>query len=144
MSAYRCSVCGIHYPHSPKFQKCPIHETPNAYFYNQDPDVDWEWKATLLKQRLERGTSGAQRPLVVDVPIRRDELGGYWISSHDLIQAGVQERLQTFEVLEIPVPKDQPVLPDHPCECLWEVMGYRPSTREYWVHPLRVPDAPPW
>lgn len=108
-------------------------------FQNRDPDGDWQWQATAVQMGIDRAKP-PELPLVAAVPVHRSE-EGYWISSHDLIRAGVHERLPTFFVLEIPTGE---ILPrDHPCDCMWEVMGYRESSREYWVRPLRVPDVPP-
>lgn len=139
MPTFRCSTCGINYPPSQQFGVCPIHESQNAWFPSRDPDDDWEWQATAVMMGVNRAEP-PEIPLKVNVTVHKTP-EGYWINSHDLIRAGVHERLPTFYVLEIPTGELKPK--DHPCDCMWEVMGYRESSREYWVRPIRVPDVPP-
>lgn len=116
-----------------RFETCPVCETATAHFSMIEPDDDWEWKATWLMNRQEKADPIHKLPL----EIRQDEEGHYWVSSQAVVRLGVNQRLKTFEVIEIPTEQETP------CDCLWEVQGYRESTREYWVRPLRVPDYVP-
>lgn len=137
MAARRCSLCGINYPAA--VTKCPVHEVEAVYYQNLEPEELWEWKAEALRTRIKRGHMPTAVPPIVSVPITEDEGGRFWISSYDLIGAGLHDRLKPDDVLEIPSGLGEK--PGEPCHCLWEVMGYRDSTRSYWVRPLLVPDT---
>ena len=139
MPSYRCSLCGINYPARAKFTRCPVHNETTSYSMYRNEDEDWDWKATALMSGIDLSAKLAGTIPVTPVKVREDENGLHWISSTALIALGLQTKLQPDDVLEIPR-ADGADRPKHwPCDCLWEVMGYRDSTREYWVRPLRVP-----
>lgn len=137
--ARRCSYCPFNYP--PYMTTCPVHGAATSYYVSEDPDELWQFKAEALRQRMVMADAPAENPPRVKVEVTQDEHGQFWISSHDLVRVGLSDRLKADDVLEIPT--DDVRSKDEPCDCLWEIQGYRESSRSYWVRPLRVPDKPP-
>lgn len=138
MAARRCSLCGISYP--THMFKCPVHQTDADYINNAEVDDLWEWKAEAIRLHISINEGKANPiPVLTGIELREDE-GRTWLSSHDLIRAGIQHRLQADDVLEI---NPETVPTDHPCDALWEVQAYSDGRRAYWIRPLRVPDYAP-
>ena len=137
MAARRCTSCGINYPNEARFAKCPVHETNTHWQPMVNPDEHWDWKAEAIRLRIAQVER--EEEVIPGVPIqpRQDEDGLYWLDRHELIRQGFQRQLRDEEVFETRV--EGKLRQDDPCNCLWEVLGWRESTREYWVRPLRVP-----
>jgi len=140
MAARRCGLCGINYPPRNDFKVCPVHGEDTAYFSDLEEHEHWAWQATALMARIspERASDVSGALPVVAVEITKDEEGRHWISSLALIRLGLQKRLVADDVIEIPR-HEPPKTTDHPCDCLWQVVAYRDSSRSYWISPLRVP-----
>ena len=122
--------------------ECPAHGTPLEYMGNQPPDSDWYAASLAMKEKLAaRAEASADRIISVTGDLlRQDTDGRFWVSSYELIRAGIWHRLQADDVLEI---NPHPVPEDHPGDSLWEVQAYSDRRRAYWVRPLRVPAYPP-
>lgn len=120
------------------YVECPVCGEETKHLSLADPDDDWQWKATFLLNRAQE----SEPILKLALTVRKDETGQHWVSSTAIVALGITRRLTAFDVLEIPTHNAEPVK-HQPCDCLWEVQGYRESTREYWIRPLRVPDYVP-
>lgn len=142
MAARRCPLCGINYPADVKYQQCPIHEEVTVYDYHLSPDADWQWKATAIQMGIEgKATTDEDGILKLDIPIHEHPEGLLYISSHDVVRAGVHHRLPPDEVLAIG--PSQAASADHPHDNLYEVVAYIDAERAYWIRRLKVPDHVP-
>lgn len=140
MSSYRCTLCGINYPHSSKYVNCPIHHTPtNLYAIEQH--VDWAERAARIADRIQLGNVDERDDIrVLHVDIHRK---GAWlfIFSQDVIRLGVNHQLPVFEVIEIP--GKEVISAEGPTNQLYEIFAYVEAHRQYWIGQLRVPDTVP-
>ena len=120
MAARRCSLCGISYPDNYRFQKCPVHGEATDYFNNVDPDENWEWLATAVQRGIALNAQDDELiPTLHDVAVTTSG-GQLFISSHDVIRAGIRHRLQPLELVRIG-------------QQVFEIQGYIDATRDYWV-----------
>jgi hypothetical protein len=116
VAAQRCSIDGINFPAENQYVICPVCGEKTSYFYDQEPDEDYQWKATLL---LEQHEDAEVEPLEIptvsaDVRVKL-ESGALWIHAWDLYHAGQRDKLaqddliqvgkQTFEILEYVEPR---------------------------------------
>lgn len=64
MTAYRCPLCLINWPHTSEFQPCPECNTPTETFTNSDP-IDMK-EALSRKRHADFGRYCAQRDAAGD------------------------------------------------------------------------------
>lgn len=118
--------------------KCPVHDTATDYFHGVEPDENWQWMATALLQRINVGKADEDGIIHLDVLVTVTPGGYHWISSHDVIRAGISHRFPPDEVIAIGPSQAQ--ASDEPDDNLYEVLAYVDDRRAYWIRPLRVPD----
>lgn len=139
MAARRCSLCGINYPNTYQFQKCPVHtDETTSFFSDLTVDENWEWAATALMARAKEAAT--EHAGIAIIPLEPRPIIGnlYGLDSRDVIRVGA--RLTVGAFFEIPsVPGQR----DAPCNCFWEVLGYHDGDRLWIVEPIRVPDYVP-
>lgn len=132
MPARRCALCGINYPIGLEFQRCPVHtEEPTDYHAHLEVDELWEWKSTTLLHRV-RPTPESPIPYLRNVTISTNG-NQLFITASDVVQAGLRRLLHAGDVLEL-----EHELKTRKYSVLYEVMGRRESTREYWIRRLVV------
>ncbi|MCZ2111128.1 MAG: hypothetical protein LC118_16415 [Dehalococcoidia bacterium] len=125
-----------------KYQQCPVHDEVTVFDYHIYPDQDWQWRATALQMGLKgKATADDDGIITLDIAITTNAEGLLFISSHDVILAGVQHRFPSDEVLAIGPSLAQ--AGDEPDDNLYEVIAYVEADRAYWIKPLRVPSHVP-
>jgi hypothetical protein len=128
--ARRCTLCGINYPNDIEFQKCPVHTDESTIFATDiDIDPDWEWRSTTLLAQL-RPADDPLIPFARDVPIRMDG-DQLFVSIHDVIRAGLHKKLHAGDIIRL-----EHRLRSSRYSILYEVIGRRDTTREYWIRRL--------
>jgi hypothetical protein len=119
VASKRCSLCGIGYPPDWKFNKCPIHETETWLDNKSDPDPDWAARAERLVRQMERDAAIAALIPTIEAKVVHAD-GQLWVSSHDVIRAGIRHRLPADAIIRIG-------------QQHFEIQGYSDSRRAYLV-----------
>ena len=122
MAARRCVLHGS-FPIDFKFQACPVCGERTDYISNAEPDEHWESNIVRHQERIVRGeTEIPEIPVLEGVKafIENDQ---YYLSSHEIIQAGVQRRLQPGDLVQIG-------------KQVFETQTYSYAKRRYYVRPF--------
>lgn len=123
MAAKRCSTCNINFP-AQGHETCGGCGGRTTLGRNLIPHRNWSKRALEVRLALEEAEKPVSDVLELAVPVRRDEAGRYFISSHDVCRTGFQSELKPDTVVRIE-------------KKLYEVIGYTSATREYWLERVK-------
>ena len=127
MPARTCAECKLSFPVS--YLQCPICHGPSKYDVAQKEDSDWKARVDSVAESF---TSEALIRVVKGViPIDKDDAGRLWVSQLELTRQGLAySYLHSFDLVEID-------------GALFELQGYHPSKRRWWIEKMAVPAAAP-
>lgn len=123
MPARYCHTCDIHYPVEGG-STCPLHGEIMVYRTEAEPDEDWPVRARALRDRLVLEIEDEELIPAVNVQVvQRD--GKYFISSHDLIRAGIWHHLRDGDLIRVR-------------KRVFEILGHIDAAREYIARPFSM------
>ena len=106
-----------------QFQECPVCGERTNYFTNDEPDEDWENKLARQLERFVRSdTEIPEIPVLEGVKVIIED-DHYYISSHEIINAGVQGRLRPSDLVQVG-------------KQTFEILHYSYKNRRYLVRPF--------
>lgn len=121
--ARRCTTCGISYPDTYNFQKCPLHDEPTDRIQDSH-DEDWAARLHFLKVQLDLAEMDAELIHLVEGKVTLAD-GVYWLSSHDVIRSGVRHRLEPDALVKVG-------------QQVFEIQAYSYARRAYIVEPFSM------
>lgn len=138
MACRTCPDCGIDFPPAEAFHACIACGMVTKYRPLHAQDLNWRQQAEMIAARITAVVDEELREIThLDVPVKLDDEGLFWISSHDAIRSGASNNLADQDVISVGDPDNSPNGPDNN---LYEVIAYVESKRSYWIRPLVVPD----
>lgn len=106
-----------------KFQECPVCGDRTDYISNDEPDEYWESNIARHRERLIQGeTEIPEIPVLEGVRVVLED-DHYYLSSHEIIRAGMQHKLQHGELVKVG-------------KQVFEIQDYSYKRRRYRVCPF--------